>query len=203
MPILAFFKSLFGRQTDSPPPPDEVEDPEPTVAPAPSEAPPPPAKPQIDFVAIFEAAGVHAEERARVVKAQELLRTLPEDAPVEVKRHIVEAAFKAFDIPTSKIVETATREIDALHAFIDQGEEEMKRIRAECVRQIAELEAKIAQAKASMARSLTEQEDRAEVVSEEILRIQPVVSFFLRDEEDEEPEDESVEIQVDPGPPGE
>src|SRR5436190_23513597 len=40
-------------------------------------APPPPTGGQVDFESVFDAAGVDADERARVAKTIELLKSLP------------------------------------------------------------------------------------------------------------------------------
>jgi hypothetical protein len=145
-------------------------------------------------VAVYETAGVNAEERGRVAKAQELLRKLPADAPAAVKQS-VEATFMVLGIPTTKIVAAASKEIEALNAFIEHGEEESKRIRADSVRKIAELEAKITEVKATMARSIAEQDERGQAAADEILKVQPVVEFFKQGgATDDSPE--SFEVQI-------
>src|SRR5262245_37169412 len=59
---------------------------------------PPPAAAggQVDFDAVYEAAGVDQEERDRVVKATDLLKSLPPDTDATVKKQIVSASLKAF-----------------------------------------------------------------------------------------------------------
>jgi hypothetical protein len=218
---MGFFKSLFKG-------PSEPED-EPEIT-APEPPPPPPRAPSdadepgpsVDFVAVLEAAGVDADQRSRVVKAQELLRTLPADAPAAVKRGIVEAAFRAFDIPTQKIVTAASNEIDALKAFIRASEERMQQILADGAKQIADLERKITEVKQAMARSVAEQESNIDATQAELLEVEPVLRFFQPDttaaaapkpaKADEAAaapraaqrpqEDSSVEIQWEPGPDG-
>lgn len=174
MSLSDFFKSPFGRRSEVsllPPSPDVVVEEE---APA-----PPPAA--VDFVAILMAAGVSPEQRNRVIKAQELLRTLPPDTPAALKRDIVEAAFKAFDVPTHEIVAAASSEIEALKAFVRTGEEHTQQILVEGNQQIAVLESKIAHVKASMDRAVAEQAMRARTTLDEMHAVQPVLQFFLRD----------------------
>src|ERR1700749_2454829 len=59
-------------------------------------APPPAAGGQVDFDAVFDAAGVDAEERGRVARTVELLRSLPAGTDATVKKQIVEASLNAF-----------------------------------------------------------------------------------------------------------
>ena len=59
-------------------------------------APPPPAGGQVDFAAVFEAAGVDAEEQQRVARTTDLLRSLPAGTDAAIKKQIVEASLKAF-----------------------------------------------------------------------------------------------------------
>src|SRR4051812_5184545 len=68
-------------------------------------APPPAAGGQVDFEAVFNAAGVDAEERGRVARTVELLRSLPAGTDATVKKQIVEASLKAFGVPIEKIIE--------------------------------------------------------------------------------------------------
>src|SRR5262249_14895992 len=114
--------------------------PELPVAPAVEKAEAPAADAPIDFVGVLTAAGVPAEVRARVVKAKQLIRALPADGTSATKRQSVEAAFKAFEIPTQKIIDGAAAEIEALRAYIRSGEEEKDARLAEGEGQIANLE---------------------------------------------------------------
>ena len=59
---------------------------------------------QVDFDAVFTAAGISDEDRGRVTKAQDLLASLPPDTPVAVKKQIVEASLKAFGVPIDDII---------------------------------------------------------------------------------------------------
>ena len=81
----------------------------------------------MDFAQVFEAAGVDAGERDQVAKAQELLRSLPAETPAPVKRQIVEAALKAFGVPTAAIIEAAVEEIRALEAHLQARQGSRKR----------------------------------------------------------------------------
>jgi hypothetical protein len=134
-----------------------------------------------DFAAVYEAAGVGAEEHDRVVKAQELLRSLPGDTPAPVKKQIVEASLKAFGVPTAKIIEAAVEQVQALEGFIRSGQADTQKVLGEGNQRIAQLEAEIAQCKQVMQQAVAEQEARARAANAEKLNIQQVLEFFGQD----------------------
>lgn len=142
---------------------------------------PPPSNVPIDFIAVFEAAGVDADVRGRVVKAKQLLRSLPPDAPSETKRQVVEAAFQAFEIPTQKIIDGASAEIEALRSYIHVGEEEKTTKLADGERRIAELEGQIQDERDAMALAVAAQDRRKRLTTEEIGTVEPIVQFFLHE----------------------
>lgn len=137
-----------------------------------------PAPPPIDFVAILESAGAHADVRDRVTKAKQLLKSMPAGTPAETKRQIVEAAFQAFEIPTQKIVDGATQEIAALRSFIQAGESEKEMRLADGERRIADLERMIRETRAYMENVVAAQERRKRLTTEQIDAIAPVLRFF-------------------------
>lgn len=132
----------------------------------------------IDFVQVFEAGGVDADERDRVNKARDLLRSLPAETPNPVKKQIVEASLRAFGVPTEKIIEAAVQEMEALEAYVRAGQTETQKILADSNALIAELEAKIGEVKKVMEQSVSEQETRTRSVNSEKLRVQEVLEFF-------------------------
>src|SRR5687768_10426698 len=72
--------------------------------------PPPPSGGQIDFPAVFSAAGVDDEEQQRVARTTDLLKSLPAGTDAAVKKQIVEASLKAFGVPIEKIIEATVEE---------------------------------------------------------------------------------------------
>src|SRR4051794_23235291 len=65
----------------------------------------PPGPPgNVDFDAVFDAAGIAAEERGQVERARELLANLPAETAAPVKKQIVAASLKAFGIPIERII---------------------------------------------------------------------------------------------------
>ncbi len=193
MGLMDFFKGLFGGSKP-------VEDEEvqrvlmpapPPPAPLPPAPPPPPPGPPpfrlatrysttIDFPAVLLRAGVDGEQQQRVRKAQDLLRSLPEDSPAALKRQIVEAAFNAFDVPTQKIIAAATTEVAALEAFIQEGGNKAQRVLDEGKARIAELDAEIAEIKESMAAAVADQAVRDAATRQTIADVKPILSFFAQ-----------------------
>lgn len=135
----------------------------------------------VDFTSVYEAAGVDSEERDRIKKAQDLLRSLPAETPTNVKRQIVEASLKAFGVPTEKIIEAGVGEIEALESFIRTGQAETQKLLSEGAEEIAQIEAKIASVREIMQQAVTEQEARTKAANREKLVVQEVLEFFGRE----------------------
>lgn len=135
----------------------------------------------IDFVGVLATAGIEPDVRDRVVKAKQLLRALPAGTPSETKLLIVEAAFQAFEIPTQKIVQGASAEIEALRSYIQAGEDEKEAKLADGERLIALLEGQIRDARAAMEQAVAAQERRQRLTAEEIATVEPIVHFFTHE----------------------
>ena len=84
-----------------PPPVEDYTTPSPTQSVF-KTSPPPPAGGQVDFAAVFQAAGVDQEEQQRVTRTTDLLRSLPAGTDTAVKKQIVEASLKAFGVADRK-----------------------------------------------------------------------------------------------------
>jgi len=136
------------------------------------------AQPTFDAVAVLEAAGVSAEERKHVTRAQELLGSLPPDTPAKVERKIVEAAFRAFDVPLEDILSAAHREIETFEEFIEAGKQHARDAHERGEDRIAELEAAIARIRANLERVDEEQRILQQAATEEIGQVRPIVDFF-------------------------
>lgn len=136
---------------------------------------------KVDFAQVFEAAGISADERGRVDKARELLRSLPGETPQPVKKQIVEAALRAFGVATEKIIEAAVTEIQALEGLIQKGQAEAQGVVADGSKRIAELEKQIGEVRLVMQQAAADQEARTRLANGEKLGIQQVLEFFGRD----------------------
>lgn len=122
--------------TPAPPPPPAAR----PAIPAPT-GPVTPAK--VDFDAVFKGAGMDASELDRVRKAEELLKSLPEGTPQDVKRQIVEASLKAFGFEIAKIVGAAQNQLKALETYVRLNEQQTAKAITDAQTQIAQLEDKI------------------------------------------------------------
>lgn len=140
----------------------------------------PPAAPGgvVDFDAVYEAAGVDAEERGRVAKAQELLTALPEGTEPKVKKQIVEASLKAFGVPIDKIIEAAVQEIQALEGYIRSGGADTAKVFEESQKRIAEYQEEMRRIKTVMDQRLEEQKGVVKSCNDKKLEIQHVLEFF-------------------------
>jgi len=133
---------------------------------------------QIDFDKVYELAGVDAAERDRVNKARDLLRSLPAETPLPVKKQIVEASLKAFGVPTEKIIEAAVESVEALESFILTGQSQTQNILEEGAARIGDLETQIAEVKKAMQSALDEQAMRTSGSNQKKLEMQEVLEFF-------------------------
>src|SRR6185436_1865331 len=132
----------------------------------------------VDYEAVFEAAGIPAEERARVGKARELLAALPESTEPAVKKQIVEASLKAFGVPIDKIIETGVSEIQALEGYIQAGANDTTKLIDESGARITRLEEEIRQIRSIMEQRVTEQQGVMKGCNDKKLEIQGVLEFF-------------------------
>jgi hypothetical protein len=142
---------------------------------------PPVVEGAVDFTSVYEAGGVDAAERDRIKKAQDLLRSLPAETPTAVKRQIVEAALRAFGVPTEQIIEAGVQEMEALESFIRTGQAETQKLLTDGAEKITALEAEIASVREIMTSAVTEQEARTKAANKEKLTVQEVLEFFGRE----------------------
>ncbi|HZN07989.1 MAG TPA: hypothetical protein VFB65_14440 [Pyrinomonadaceae bacterium] len=143
--------------------------------------PPPPAGGQIDFTAVFEAAGVDAEEQQRVARTTELLRSLPAGTDAAIKKQIVEASLKAFGVPIEKIIEATVEEIQALDGYIRNGAADNEKLIQESDARIKQYEEEIKNIRAVMQQSVDEQQNLIRVCNVKKLEVQQVLEFFGQD----------------------
>ena len=164
---------------------DAASPPAETAAPASADAPPPfegevPPAPggNVDFDAVFEAAGIAREERDLFEKAAGLLSNLPLGADPATRKAIVEASLKAFGIPIDRIIETGAHSIQTLEAYSREQAARTKSIAEESQRLIADYEAKIRDVRALLERRIAEQGAVQGSCNGKKLEIQKVLEFF-------------------------
>lgn len=143
--------------------------------------PPRPTGGQIDFAAVFEAAGVDGEEQQRVARTTELLRSLPAETDAAIKKQIVEASLKAFGVPIEKIIEATAEEIQALDGYIRNCAADNEKLIQESDARIKEYEREIANIRTVMQQSVEEQQNLIKVCNDKKLEVQQVLEFFGRD----------------------
>ena len=144
-----------------------------------SSPPPPPLQGgQVDFEAVFETAGVDAEERGRVARAVELLRSLPAGTDAAVKKQIVEASLRAFGVPVEKIIEAGAEEIQALEYYIRAGAADTEKLINESEQRIREYEEEIQVIRRIMQERVHEQQTVIRVCNDKKLEVQQILEFF-------------------------
>lgn len=143
--------------------------------------PPRPTGGQIDFAAVFEAAGVDGEEQQRVARTTELLRSLPAETDAAIKKQIVEASLKAFGVPIEKIIEATVEEIQALDGYIRNGAADNEKLIQESDARIKQYEEEIKNIRAVMQQSVDEQQNLIKVCNDKKLEVQRVLEFFGQD----------------------
>jgi hypothetical protein len=141
-------------------------------------APPPPTGGQVDFESVFDAAGVDAEERARVARTVELLKSLPAGTDATVKKQIVEASLKAFGVPIEKIIEAGVEEIQALDGYTRNAATDNATLMQESEARIKQYETEIANIRAIMQQSVAELQTVIKTCNDKKLEVQQVLEFF-------------------------
>jgi hypothetical protein len=144
-------------------------------------SPPPPTGGQVDFAAVFEAAGVDQEEQQRVARTTELLRSLPAGTDGSVKKQIVEASLKAFGVPIEKIIEATVEEIQALDGYIRNGAADNEKLIQESDARIKQYEEEIKNIRSVMQQSVNEQQTLIKTCNDKKLEVQQVLEFFGQD----------------------
>ncbi|HKS10280.1 MAG TPA: hypothetical protein VJS13_12080 [Pyrinomonadaceae bacterium] len=144
-------------------------------------APPPPTGGQIDFAAVFVAAGVDDEEQQRVARTTELLRSLPAGTDAAVKKQIVEASLKAFGVPIEKIIEATVEEIQALDGYTRNCAADNEKLIQESDARIKQYEQEITNIRTVMQQSVEEQQNLIKTCNDKKLEVQQVLEFFGRD----------------------
>jgi len=140
--------------------------------------PPPPTGGQVAFDEVFGAAGIDLAERERVVKAQQLLGSLPAETPVAVKKQIVEASLKAFGVPIDNIIETGVAEIQALEGYIRKSAGDTQQLLEEANRRIGQFEDEVKKLRAIMEQQIQQQQTVAAACNAKKLDVQRVLEFF-------------------------
>jgi hypothetical protein len=133
---------------------------------------------QVDFKAVFEAAGIDEDQAGRVARAQELLASLPTETPAPVKKQIVEASLKAFGVSIDRIIEGGVAEIQALEGYIRTGAADTQTLLTESAERIRKFEDEIQRIRTVMDARVQEQQAVTKACNEQKLGIQQILEFF-------------------------
>jgi hypothetical protein len=133
---------------------------------------------QVDFTAVFEAAGIDDDQAGRVARAQELLASLPGETPAAVKKQIVEASLTAFGVSIDKIIEGGVAEIQALEGYIRTGAADTQTLLSESAARIRKFEEEIQRIRTVMDQRVQEQQAVTKACNERKLGIQQILEFF-------------------------
>jgi hypothetical protein len=144
-------------------------------------APPEAPGGQVDFDNVFEAAGIDSEERERVSRTLGLLTDLPPGTDDTVKKQIVMASLRAFNIPVEKIIESGAQELQALEAYIRTGAADVEKVTLEADDRIKQYEEEITRLKTVMQQRVDEQNKVIANCNKKKLDVQKVLEFFGQD----------------------
>jgi hypothetical protein len=133
---------------------------------------------QVDFKAVFEAAGIDEEQAGRVARAQELLASLPGETPAPVRKQIVEASLTAFGVSIDKIIEGGVAEIQALEGYIRTGAADTQTLLTESAARIKKFEDEIQRIRTVMDQRVQEQQAVTKACNDKKLGIQQILEFF-------------------------
>lgn len=141
--------------------------------------PTPPASYKIpDIQGILKSGGLPDDDRDRLNKAEELLRNLPAETPLTLKRQIVEASLRAFGIPPERLVLAAEKAIKTLETYHGIGEQDLEQRIGATGKRVAELEAEIARLSAG----LTERRQMQDTLTYDLRarqsELRSIVEFF-------------------------
>jgi hypothetical protein len=142
---------------------------------------PPATGGQVDFDAVFDAAGIGDEDQERVAKALALLGSLPADTDPAVRKQIVEASLKAFGVPIEKIIETGVQQIEALEGYIRAGARDTTKLIQESEDRIRVYEQQIEEIRAVMKQTVAEQQGVIRGCNDKKLEVQQILEFFGRE----------------------
>ena len=134
--------------------------------------------PRFDGVAVLTAAGVDEKQRERVDRTLELLNALPGETPPQVRKAIVEASLKAFDISIKAIVEAASSEVVAFENYIAEGHKQLDELTRQSQARIAELQAEIARVQNKLEVATADQASLDQSTTHAMERVRPVLGFF-------------------------
>ncbi len=174
----------LAKQSGNPAKKPAVPGPGATAVPAPARpaaaaaAGPPAAPANVDFDSVFKNAGMDSGELDRVRKAEELLKSLPEATPQDVKRQIVEASLKAFGFDIAKIASGAQNQMKALETFVRVNEQQTAKAITDAQNKISQLEEQIINLRVDIDKRTQNLASVAAAADVRKSQVQKVLEFF-------------------------
>ena len=107
-----------------------------------------------------------------------LLTDLPPGTDDTVKKQIVMASLRAFNVPVEKIIESGAQELQALEAYIRAGAADVEKVTTEADQRIKQYEEEIGKLKIVMQQRVEEQNKVMASCNSKKLEVQKVLEFF-------------------------
>jgi hypothetical protein len=130
------------------------------------------------FAEVYASAGISAIDQERVMRAIRLVRELPAETPIDVRRAIVAASMKAFEVPVDGLRVTAVAQLKALDAYATAGASRTAEIVADAHERIARLEAQIAEIRSLIELQKRTQDELVRATEGEKGRLRALDDFF-------------------------
>jgi len=103
---------------------------------------------------------------------------LPPGTDDTVKKQIVMASLRAFNVPVEKIIESGAQELQALEAYIRAGASDVEKVTTEADQRIKQYEDEIGKLKIVMQQRVDEQNKVVASCNSKKLEVQKVLEFF-------------------------
>jgi hypothetical protein len=132
----------------------------------------------VDFDAVFKGAGLDSGELDRVRKAEELLKSLPESTPQDIKRQIVEASLKAFGFDVQKIIVAAQNQVKAVETWTRINEQQTAKALTDAQAQIAQLEERVISLRADITKRADQLSATSAAADQRKAQVAKVLEFF-------------------------
>lgn len=132
----------------------------------------------VDFESVFKTAGMDTSELDRVKKAEDLLKSLPDATPVDIKKQIVEASLKAFGFQIEKIVAAAQNQKRAIDTYVRVNETATAKAIQDAEAQIRSFTEKIAGLQADITKRTSGLAGLNAAAEARKLDVQKVIDFF-------------------------
>lgn len=158
-------------------------DPGPAMPPLPPRAPPGPNAAPLapgHFDQVLKDAGLGADDLDRVKKAEELLKGLPADAPVAMKRQIVEMTLRTMGIEVVKIVQAAQKQLGQLDKHVKANEDATQAATQAAQAQIKQLDERIIELKVAIEKRVDALQQVRAAADQRKNEVQKVVDFFAQ-----------------------